>query len=107
MIKVVLPLLRSTSIRAITIFPFVFFSDKNGLNNLTLVNHERIHIRQQLELLVIIFYLMYVIEYLVRRVKSNHNEAYRNLSFEKEAYYNERNFDYLSERKLFSFLKYY
>lgn len=32
--------------------------------------------------------------------------AYKKISFEKEAYINDINLDYLRERKLFSFIKY-
>jgi hypothetical protein len=69
---------------------------------------KKIHIRQQLELLVLFFYLIYVIEWIVYRFKGmSYNEAYMNISFEKEAYSNDRNLNYLKEKKLFSFIKYY
>lgn len=69
-----------------------------------LLNHERIHTRQMLEMLVVGFYLWYVIEWLIRlTMKGN---AYRNISFEREAYANDNNFNYLAERKLFAWMKY-
>lgn len=71
------------------------------------LNHERIHLRQQLELLLIFFYLWYSIEFLFRLVQyRNRNQAYRNISFEREAYQHEDNSDYLRTRRLFRFLKY-
>ena len=53
------------------------------------------------------FYLWYFLEYLYRRIKyKTHSEAYYHISFEKEAYANETNFEYLKNRKFYSFLKY-
>jgi hypothetical protein len=68
------------------------------------INHESIHIKQQQELLVIPFYIWYVTEWFIRLFfKGN---AYRNISFEREAYTNEYNKDYLKTRKFWSFFKY-
>ncbi len=71
------------------------------------MNHERIHARQQLEMLVIPFLIWYVLEYLILRLKYNHDDSYRNIVFEREAYLNESDLDYLKKRKRFSFLKFY
>ena len=50
----------------------------------TTVNHESIHTEQMKELLYVGFYFCYLIEWIVRLfMKGN---AYRNISFEKEAY---------------------
>lgn len=71
-----------------------------------LLNHERIHIRQQLELLVIPFYIWYVSEWFFHYAKCRHWwHAYRQISFEREAYDNEEDFEYLKKRKLWGFLK--
>ena len=72
------------------------------------MNHERIHLRQQLELLIIFFYLCYGIEYMVHlyRLKSK-QAAYRSISFEKEAYTNENDLNYLKERSFWAFLNFY
>ncbi|MEG1200098.1 MAG: hypothetical protein RSD53_11940, partial [Algoriella sp.] len=68
--------------------------------NKTLINHETIHIIQQVELLVIPFYIWYLTEYLFRLIQyKNQHKAYRNISFEREAYANEKNPNYLKERK--------
>ena len=48
-------------IYAITIWPFVFIRDDG--NELT-INHESIHIKQQQELFVLPFYLLYFWEWL-------------------------------------------
>lgn len=69
--------------------------------------HETIHTRQITELLVVIFYLWYVIEWVVRLLQyRNRKEAYRNISFEREAYINEQDTGYLKKRKLFAFIWY-
>jgi len=93
--------------RAITIFPFILLSDKQSKEDKVLVNHEMIHIRQQLELLIIPFYLWYFIEFFVRYIKTGDRyKAYISISFEKEAYSNEDNLEYNKNKKFWSFLKY-
>lgn len=72
------------------------------------VNHERIHTAQQRELLFIPFYIFYLIELCVRRLQYHSwHEAYRNISFEREAYTNGHNLSYLSNRKPYSFIRYF
>lgn len=80
--------------KVITLWPFMFARDP--LNEID-INHEKIHGKQQLELLIIFFYLIYIIEWIFK--------GYRNISFEREAYINERNLDYLKSRKHFAWLK--
>ena len=70
------------------------------------INHETIHTKQMQELLYIFFYLWYVIEYLVKLIiYRNTKLAYRNISFEREAYQNQYNLNYLSHRKHYSWFK--
>lgn len=91
----------------ITIFPFVFFRSKNLVKDRISVNHERIHLRQQAELLILLFFLWYGLEFLCRFLKHwNWQKAYRNISFEREAYANEANFSYLKHRGFWRFLRY-
>ncbi|OOG76964.1 hypothetical protein B0E44_03180 [Flavobacterium sp. A45] len=93
--------------RGLTVFPFVFIKYAFDFENKVLVNHEKIHIRQQIELLVLPFFLWYFVEYAVRLLQyKNANLAYRNISFEREAYANEQHLNYLETRTYFSFLKY-
>lgn len=74
---------------------------------MVLINHEKIHLRQQIELLIIPFYLFYCIEFLVRLIQyKNWYTAYMNISFERESYQNQMDFNYLKNRKFWSFLKY-
>ena len=92
------------SIRAITLWPWIIFRDEP--DDVT-VNHERIHIRQQAELLIIPFYVLYAGFWLFNKAKGQTNsEAYRNIPFEKEAYDNEGNWNYLLNRKWFSWKNY-
>lgn len=67
------------------------------------INHEAIHTKQMQEMLYIPFYIWYIIEYLIKLFKGN---AYRNLSFEREAYNNQYNLNYLNNRKHYSWIKY-
>lgn len=93
---------------ALTLWPFVFvrrdlldrYDDKT-------VRHERIHGRQQKEMLLIGFYLWYGIEYLLRLAKyRNKEDAYLNVSFEQEAYMNQADGDYLRNRKWYAWTHY-
>ena len=93
--------------RGLTLFPFVIIRDFLDKENKVLLNHEKIHIRQQLELLILPFFLLYFLEYLLRLIQyRNKNTAYRNISFEREAYANERNLDYLKARSFWKFKNY-
>ena len=91
---------------AIALWPFILVRPGVKLDK-RLINHEKTHLRQQEELLIIFFYLWYLFEYTVHLIKyRDHYSAYMNISFEKEAHDNERNEDYLSYRKKFNFLNY-
>jgi len=94
-------------VNGITLFPFIILRNKDFKNNKILINHEKIHLRQQLELLIIFFYIWYVVEYYYWLVKlKNKHLAYRNISFEREAYAMEEDLNYLETRKFWSFFKY-
>lgn len=83
---------------AINLFGVLFVrSEYKGKLSKRVYNHEAIHTAQMKELGYILFYIIYFVEWFVRLfMKGN---AYRNISFEKEAYTNEQNFDYLKLRK--------
>jgi hypothetical protein len=92
---------------AITLYPFVLIATDTQLT-CRLVVHERIHLRQQLELLILPFYLMYLLEYVVKLIKlKDRNKAYLNISFEREAYFNDYNRHYLKARKLWAWRRYF
>ena len=90
---------------AITLCPFGIYVKIEYLTNLFTINHEKIHWQQQLEMLIIFFYLWYGIEWFIR-LFINGKAAYRSLSFEREAYDNDDNLEYLKTRKPYSWLKY-
>jgi|TARA_R110000782_G_scaffold70854_1_gene142301 hypothetical protein len=88
----------------ITIYPFVILREKYKTKKARrLINHESIHIKQQEELLVIPFYVLYVTEFLIKSIiYRSFKKAYYNLSFEREAYDNERKSKYISRRKSYA-----
>lgn len=89
---------------AINIFGILFAKGK--CDSIT-VNHEMIHSAQMKETAYIFFYLLYVIEWIVRIICYRSNmKAYYSLSFEREAYENQANMNYLPHRKPYAFLKY-
>ena len=90
-------ILNSEGIRGLAFFPFIFVNDASDIDEV-LINHEKIHLRQQLELGIIPFYIWYLI--------ALYRVGYMNISFEKEAYANERNLTYLQNRRIFAFRKY-
>lgn len=93
---------------AIALFPFILFKNKASKSDAILLNHERIHLKQQLELLILPFYIIYLFQYLINLlIYRNHYKAYINIVFEKEAFHNERYLNYLQHRKPFSFLKFF
>jgi hypothetical protein len=92
-------------VEGMAIFPFIFSRTKKP--GKVLLFHETIHLRQQLEMGLLPFYIWYFLEYLVRLIQyRNHYLAYMNISFEREAYANEREFEYLVNRKFWAFLRY-
>ena len=95
-------------IGGIALWPFIFIDRKiSGHQKTELLNHERIHIRQQLELAIVFFYLAYLLNYLINLfIYRNHMRAYRNIIFEREAYAQAGNADYLKTRRWFGFLEY-
>lgn len=93
--------------RGMAVFPFVFMKYSGDKKNKIFLNHERIHLRQQLELLIFPFFVWYFLEFCLRWIQyKNFDLAYRNISFEREAYANEKFFDYLNKRSFWFFLKF-
>ncbi|OIQ24629.1 MAG: hypothetical protein BM555_07020 [Crocinitomix sp. MedPE-SWsnd] len=94
--------------KAMTVFPFIFAKNKVCKEDMVLINHERIHIRQQIELLIIPFYLWYGLEFLIHFVRlKDKRKAYRAISFEKEAYGKESDLNYLKKRRFWNFLAFF
>lgn len=87
--------LRWFGINGIVLWPFVLYADRNP--DPVILNHESIHMDQIRRLGVARFYLRYLAEYFSGRKKGlSHDEAYRNISFEKEAYLNQHDSYYLA-----------
>lgn len=96
------------SVNAITLAPFgIYVRKEKDLTNKILINHEQIHYKQQKEMLYILFYIIYLLEWFIRMLilKDSH-DAYLNISFEREAYNNEHNPNYLKKRKPYSWFCY-
>ena len=91
----------------LSLWPFIILKHDGLKEDNVLINHERIHLKQQMELLIIPFYIIYVLEWLVRSLfYLSFYRGYQNISFEREAYANEHNLKYPIERRFFSFIKY-
>ena len=69
MIVVVFKYLTPKGFRGLTLYPFVLISNAKDRNDKVFLNHEKIHIRQQLELLVLPFYVWYILEFLFRWIQ--------------------------------------
>lgn len=96
-----------------------------------ILNHEKIHSVQMIETAVVSailifiivsianisfwwmfasiasYYVWYCIEYMILRIRHDTQScSYHDISFEEEAYNNDDNFDYISTRKPFAWIKY-
>lgn len=92
---------------AINICGLVFARNKNKPLSETIKCHETIHTAQGKELLWLFFYLWYGIEWVIRLIQyKDRKKAYRNISFEREAYANDTDNTYLERRKLYAFIGY-
>jgi hypothetical protein len=118
--------------KAMCIFPFIFVRKDARDLTVTDINHESIHGVQQLETFIVslvltvlmafvglfswwwvlvsplVYFAFYGLEYAFRLMLYgfNHNEAYRNISFEQEAYLMQGDMTYLKHRKHFASWRY-
>jgi hypothetical protein len=93
------------TVDGMALFPFVLV--RQARPGAELLNHERIHLRQQAELGVLPFYVWYLLEYGYWRLRGRaHFAAYLAISFEREAYANEDNLAYLTHRPVWAFTRY-
>jgi hypothetical protein len=91
-------------IYAITLFPFIISKEKMG--DVTL-RHEKIHLYQQKELFVLLFYILYCYDFLKGLAKyKNIDDAYRQIRFEQEAYDNANDEEYLTHRLKYNWHNY-
>lgn len=110
--------------KAINLFGVLFVKNNAKIDDVT-INHEAIHSKQFIELMILFamatvfirwwmplfsplfFYIWYVIEYFIHLLKyRKHSLAYRRISFEREAYKHQYEEDYLKTRKPYAFKKY-
>lgn len=96
------------NVGGMALFPFILVSETAALKDKVLLNHECIHLRQQAELLVIPFYILYLLNYIVNLVVyRQHDRAYENIVFEREAYRMEADLNYLNNRKLNNWARFF
>lgn len=89
----------------ITLYPFgIYFRDLSKVTE-KMKRHENIHWRQQQEMYILPFYLWYIIEWFIKLFKY-WKKSYNNISFEREAYNNDKNKNYLASREPYDWLKY-
>ena len=74
--------------------------------NKTMLNHESIHTAQMKELLYVPFYILYLLFWIIRIITPPFDTAYRDISFEQEAYTNQGNLNYLENRKHYAWTKF-
>ncbi|MDU1905514.1 MAG: hypothetical protein E6772_12095 [Dysgonomonas sp.] len=92
---------------AINLFGVIIGRSEYGRLTKYELNHEKIHTRQIVEMLWVFFYVFYFAEWTVRFVQYRDPiVAYYNISFEREAYNNDKNLNYLKDRKWYSSFKY-
>ena len=107
-------------VSGITLWPFVFIAERRPTEEelrddplyadamAKMDTHERIHIAQASEMLVVPFYLMWLgdFAYGLVRHRGDAKEAYRHIRLEQEAFDNEHDDRYLERRPCFAWRKY-
>ena len=68
------------------LWPFIFIKRRELQADPVFMNHERVHLKQQLELFILLFFIWYFTEYFIRLAKyRNSYKAYSRICFEREA----------------------
>lgn len=82
----------------------VLFAKRDMHISPEVINHEKIHSAQMRELLYIPFYILYLLEWLVRLIshKGGIYDSYYAVSFEQEAYRHGDDLNYLKHRQRFA-----
>lgn len=106
--------------QSVFLFPFIFMCKsicikpndslirKNEIYRLQtrIINHERIHFYQCMELGIVGFYILYILNFIINIFYYlDVNKAYRNICFEREAYLCDEIHNYHVERKMFTFIQ--
>ena len=130
MIKIVNNIIPFKGFLAMCLWPFLFIRKEN-LKHFSWCdeNHENIHAYQQQEMFIVgdvlalilaflgfqwwslitlpLFYWWYLAEWIVKCViYCNPMTAYKNVSFEREAYNNQSDMTYIDKRKMFNWLNF-
>lgn len=99
------PFIPFPAFKAINLFGIIFVRKNARLSDNDL-RHERIHTRQQIELLFVGFFIIYFVEWLYHLLRTRDALlAYRSISFEREAYSHQADPTYLHRRKLFAWCR--
>ena len=102
-VPVVLSKLAPIEIGAITIGPLVF--SRGEMSDIT-KNHESIHWQQYIETGILGFIILYYTFYLMNYIRYRDGKiAYYMIPFEKEAYDNDENLEYLENRERWTWWK--
>jgi len=89
------------------IFPLILIKNASQKDNQVLINHEKIHLQQQLELLILPFYVLYLLNYFINLARyRSANKAYLQIIFEREAYHVERDLQYLKKRRFWGWINF-
>ena len=89
-------------VNAMTVGPFVFC--KPGVEETTR-NHEKIHYQQNIETIFIGMIFIYTYDYIKALISGKDSyDAYMSTRAEIEAYDNENNLEYLSQRKRYQWI---
>jgi hypothetical protein len=103
---------------------FIFVREQRHLDNKRLINHEKIHFYQQVEMLFIFQWIAYGLSYIINvflitigrkdilpkhywRDLTVHKKAYRNNIFELEAIDMDDDLDYLNKRRPYAWVKWF
>ncbi len=60
---------------ALAVWPFIILKYNESKQDEVLINHERIHLRQQIEMLWLPFFIWYILEFLIRWLR--YRDAFR------------------------------
>jgi len=90
----------------ITLAPFgIYFKNEKNIKFTYIVNREKIHWRQQMEMFIIPYYVWYMIEYLIKVIIYG-EYAHASISFEREAYKYNTNPMYYINRKRYAWIQF-
>ena len=90
--------------RAVNLFGVIFARKDAFPLTPTIMNRHKIYTAQMRELLYVGFYIVYIFEWLWRKIRQSYTgeDICRNISFGREAYAKQNKFNYLACRKHFA-----